>query len=146
MNRSDASAIFGSANIEKLRYFKINGGDVDFGDHAHIGGEPRGSAIIVWSIDGRVAVKGVLFSDNFREPQTATIKIRFRRVSGKYTSWTTRSVSSQGGPMEFWETKLVEKVSPLGDFDQVQIQLSQFLPDTGLGGVSTILAEKKYNR
>jgi hypothetical protein len=39
MNEDDARKIFGSdANIEKLRPFKMNGGEVDFGDDLHLGG------------------------------------------------------------------------------------------------------------
>ena len=146
MNRADANEIFGSANIEKLRFFKISAGDVDFGDHIHIAGTPQGSAIIVWSIDGRVAVKGLLFSDNFRDPQTATIKIRFRRTTGGFTAWTNRSVASQGGPMTPFYIKLVEKVSPVGTFDQVQVRLVQTIPDTGLGPTTATLEDKTYNR
>jgi len=146
MDRNDANMMFGSANVEKVESFKISGGDVDFGDHLHLGGSPQGNAIIVWSIDGRAAVRGVLFSDNFKDPQTATIEIRFRRTNGQLTNVTRRSVTSQGGPMNSFYTKLVEKVSPRGQFDLVEIRLKRFLPDTGLGPVSTTLVTQAFRR
>jgi hypothetical protein len=146
MDKNDANVMFGSANVEKVKSFKIDGGEVDFGDHLHIGGSPQGNAIVVWSIDGRAAVRGVLFSDNFRDPQTATVEIRFRRANGQFTNWTRSSVSSQGGPMNSFYAKLVEKVSPTGRFDEVQIRLKHTLPDTGLGPVTTILATKTFKR
>ena len=146
MDRNDANVMFGSANVEKVESFKINGGDVDFGDHLHLGGSPHGNAIIVWSIDGRAAVRGVLFSDNFRDPQTATIEIRFRRATGRFTNVTRRSVTSQGGPMNSFYVKLVEKVSPAGQFNEVEIRLKSFLPDTGVGPVSTTLATRTFRR
>lgn len=146
MDRNDANVMFGSANVEKVESFKINGGDVDFGDHLHLGGSPQGNAIIVWSIDGRAAVRGVLFSDNFRDPQTATIEIRFRRATGRFTNVTRRSVTSQGGPMNSFYVKLVEKVSPAGQFNEVEIRLKRFLPDTGGGPVSTTLATRTFRR
>lgn len=146
MNRNDANLIFGTANVEKVKSFKINGGDVDFGDHLHFGGAPQGNAIIVWSIDGRVAVRGILFSDNFQEPQAATIEIRFRRVNGQFTNTTRRSVASQGGPMNSFYTKLVEKVSPLGSFNEVHIRLKRMLADTGARPVAVTVATKVFKR
>jgi hypothetical protein len=145
VDKNDANVMFGSANVEKVEAFKLKGGEVDFGDHLHVGGEPQGNAIVVWSIDGRAAVRGVLFSDNFRDPQTAYIEIRFRRDNGQFTRPTRRSVSSQGGPMNSFYTKLVEKVSPAGRFNEVEIRLKQFL-STDLGPLTTPLIKKTYKR
>lgn len=143
MDRNDANQMFGSANVEKVTEFKINGGAVDFGDELHVLGSPQGNAIVCWSIDGRVAVKGKLFSDNFRNPQTAIIEIKFRHANGQFTNPTTRSLTTQGGVVR---SKLVEKVSPIGNFNEVSIRLKQFLPDTGLGPVTRILATKVFKR
>lgn len=144
MDKSDCDRIFGSANIEKIETFRINGGRVDFGDDLHVAGQPLGDAVVCWSIDGRVAVKGRLFSDSLGEPQTATIEIRFRRDSGALTNPTTRSVNGQGGPL--FNNRVVEKVSPIGSFNEVRIRLKLFLPDTGLGSTSSIVATRTFTR
>jgi len=143
MNRNDCDRIFGSANIEKVEIFMMNGGVVDFGDEPHLAGQPQGDAIICWSIDGRVAVIGKLYSDNFRDPQTATVEIRFRRTNGQVTNLTKRSLSTQGG----WvSSREVEKVSPVGSFKEVRIRLKSFLPDSGLGPVSSVVATRTFTR
>jgi hypothetical protein len=142
MDRNDANQMFGSANVEKLETFRIRAGEVDFGDELHLLGDPQGTAIVCWSIDGRVAVKGRLYSDNLRDPQTATVEIRFRRANGQVTNLTTRSITSQGG----LASRVVEKVSPVGNFNEVRIRLKQFLPDTGLGSASSVVATRTFRR
>lgn len=143
MDRADCDRKFGAANIARVEKFVISGGEVDFGDHAHIAGEPRGDAVICWLNDGRVAVLGKLFSDNFRDPQTATVEIRFRRRSGQVTNTTTRSINSQGGIVAWRD---IEKLSPAGDFQEVRIRLKQFLPDTGIGPGTNLLATRTFKR
>lgn len=145
MDKSDANEIFGSANIENIVYFKLEKDHTDFGDFPHLGGAPIGDAIIVWSIDGRVAIKGVLFCDSLVDPLRARIEIRFRRATGRFTNWTYRSVSRQDSLLSP-ASKLVEKVSPVDTFDQVHIRLYSFNPNTGLGPVDRKLWEGKYNR
>lgn len=142
MDSSDANAIFGSANIEKLKSFKIEGGEVDFGDELHLFGSPQGNAIIVWSIDGRVAVRGRLYSDTgINEGQSAIIEIRFRRTNGTFTNPTVRTLTSQG----LLQKKIIEKVSPMGSFNQVQIKLKKFV-HTDLGPVTVDLKSRTFNR
>jgi hypothetical protein len=144
MNKDDCGRMFGSANVEKVETFKMTGGKVDFGDDPHLGGQPLSDAVVCWSIDGRVAVKGKLYSDNFGDPQTAIVEIRFRRTNGQVTNPTTRSISTGGG----WVgSREVEKVSPIGSFNEVRIRLKLFLPDSGLGRpVSSIVATQTFRR
>ena len=137
------NGIFASANVEKVEAFKVNGGDVDFGDDLHLVGSPQGDAVVCWSIDGRVAVKGKLYSDNSRDHQTARVEIRFRRTNGNVTGTTWRSLTTQGGLVSSRE---VEKVSPEGRFKEVRIRLKAFYPNTGLGPVSRTLATKTIKR
>jgi hypothetical protein len=142
MDHNDANSIFGSANIEKMKSFKMQEGEVDFGDELHLFGSPQGNAIIVWSIDGRVAVRGRLYSDTgFNEAQSAIIEIRFRRTNGTFTKPTKRTLTSQG----LLQKKLVEKVSPIGSFNQVEIKLKKFL-HTPLGFVTVELKKRMFNR
>jgi len=143
MDRSDCIERFGANNISRVQTFRINAGEVDFGDLGHALGAPQGNAVICWLTNGRVAVMGKLFSDNFGDPQTATIEIRFRRSGGQVTNLTTRSLTSQGGPVSWRD---IERVSPAGDFREVRIRLKQFLPDTGLGPVSSVLATRTFRR
>jgi hypothetical protein len=142
MNRNDASLIFGSANIEKLRSFKIDGGDVDFGDELHLLGSPQGNAIVVWSTDGRVAVKGKLYSDNFGAQQEAIVEIQFRRTDGRLTRPFRRSVVSQG----LLSSMVVEKVSPTGSFNEAIVRLIKFQVDTGLTPVAVPVTERTFRR
>jgi hypothetical protein len=135
--------MFGSANVEKVEQFKMNFGKVDFGDHPHLGGQAQGDAIICWSIDGRAAVKGVLFSDNFQDSQKVTIEIRFRRETGQVTNLTKRSVRTNGGVVGVRD---VEKVSPSGSMNEVRIRLKLFIADTGLGPVNSIVTTQTFRR
>lgn len=138
----DCDRMFGSADVEKVRKFNLNRNLVDFGDELHLGGVPQGHAVICWSIDGRVAVKGKLYSDNFHHPQTATVRIRFRRISGTWTNWTTRTLNTNGG----WvSNREIEKVSPVGQFNKVRIRLKYFT-HTGLGFTSAYVANVYYDR
>lgn len=143
-DRAVCDRMFGSANVEKVQSFNMNKNDVDFGDEPHFGGTPHGNAVICWSIDGRVAVKGKLYSDNFRDPQTATVEIRFRRTSGAVTGTTWRELLTQGG----WvSNREVEKVSPVGSFKEVRIRLWKSLPSNGLvQNSSVIVGTRTFNR
>ena len=147
MDRNDANQMFGSANVESVIQFKLpsdsSPGTVDFGDEPHLAGQPVGTAIICWALDGRVAVKGKLYSDNLRDPQTATVEIRFRRTNGRATNPTTRRLNTQGG----WvSSKEVEKVSPFGSFNEVRIRLFRFLPDAPAGPVREMVASTIFKR
>jgi hypothetical protein len=142
MDENEANAIFGAANIDKLTKFKMDGGKVDFGDQVHLAGSPQGTAIVVWSIDGRVAVKGVLFSDNFRSPQTATVEIRFKRSDGHIPTPTTRNKTTQGAPVGF---KTVYKASPAGRYNEVRVRLSN-TQNTALGTTTNVLKTRTFRR
>jgi hypothetical protein len=142
MNKDDVDRMFGSANVEKVESFKIDGGYVDFGDDWHVGGSPQGDAVVGWSIDGRVAVKGKLYSDNLLSPQKATVRIRFRRANGQVTNNTTRTITTHGG----WVgSREIEKVSPAGNFNEVRIKLEASL-ETGLGTINKVVATRTFRR
>jgi hypothetical protein len=143
MDINDCNQKFGATNIAKVETFKINTGSVDFGDHAHLLGEPFGDAVICWLIDGRVAVMGKLFSDDFLNPQTATVEIRFRRRNGRVTNLTKRSLTTQGG---FVSWRDIEKISPTGDFIEVRIRLWRFVPDSGGRPFNRVVATKTFKR
>ena len=116
---------------------------MDFGDDLHLFTLPQGDAVVCWSIDGRVAVKGKLYSDNSGEPQVATGEIRFRRTNGNVTETTRYDLASQGGPVSSEE---VEKVSPVGSFKEVRIRLKVFYPDNDLGPLAKTLATRTFKR
>jgi hypothetical protein len=124
----DCNSIFASQNVTKADTFSVDGGKADFGDQLHIGGVPVGTAVICWSIDGRVAVKGRLYADNLClplrpcTPVTTQVKISFQRTNGLFTKTTRRSVVSQGMVAD----REVTKKSPSGSFDRVRIQLFTF--------------------
>jgi hypothetical protein len=139
---ADCDRMFASANVQRVQSFAMEEGETDFGDDLHLFGAPLGRAVICWSIDGRAAVKGKLYSDEFREPHQAIVEIRFRRTNGQPTNITTRSVSTQGG---FVGSREVEKVSPVGRFNEVRIQLKSFR-DTALGPVTSTLATRTFTR
>ncbi len=142
MDSVDCDHIFGAANIESVETFRIDGGKADFGDEPHVAGVPQGTAVVCWLTNGGVAVLGKLYSDNFRDPQTATVAIRFRRTNGTLTGPTRRSVTSQS----FWvASRSVEVVSPPGRFDQVRIRLS-FDQPTALGPSGGIVGNRTFVR
>ena len=142
MNSNDCDQKFGAINVERVETFKINGIKVDFGDILHVGGAPQGDAVVCWLTDGRVAVIGRLFSDNFREPQTAIVEIRFRHTNGGFTNPAKRTLSTQGGLVT---SKYVEKVSAAGNFDQVRIVLKVW-QHTALGTTTTTLGTRTFTR
>lgn len=120
--------MFTPSTVQKAQTFVINRDGADFGDHPHLFGAPQGQAVVCWSTNGRIGVKGVLFADDFREPVEAIVRIRFRRSTGAWTGVTTQRVSGNGGVVAF---RPVTVVSPRGQFDRVQIRLQKF-QDTAL--------------
>lgn len=122
-DRPTCDVMFGSANVSKIEQFAIEAGRADFGDEFHLFGAPQGKAVICWSLDGRAAVKGRLYADDFRGPVEAIVEIRFQRRNGRVTNITRRSVLTNGVILGNRE---VEKVSPSGDFNRVRIQLFTF--------------------
>jgi len=141
-DRNDCDRMFGSANVDKVKTFKMNTNNVDFGDLPHFAHAPGGDAVICWDINGRVGVRGTLFSDNFNESQTATVWIRFKRTSGSWTNWTTRSLITNGG----WAgNRQIEKFSPVGRFNRVQIRLKLYT-QTDLGKVNAFVKTEDFTR
>ena len=137
----DCYVVFAAANVAKVTPVKIEAGGADFGDHPHLAGAPQGNAVICWSTDGRVAVKGNVFADDFRGPVTATVQIRFRRSNGSTANFSTSAVTQGGFPG--WALAYV--ASPPGDFRQVRIRLFT-TTSSGLGVATTRVASKNFNR
>jgi hypothetical protein len=136
--------------VDRTDRFYIEAGKVDFGDHLHLNGVPRGDAVICWSGDGRVAMKGVVFSDPgifFPDNQYATARIWFFddnaglwRSQGSFSTALSNSLQSRtvGG--------LDGVVSPAGNFTRVRIRLS-LTTEGGLGGLSTsIITTRTFDR
>lgn len=142
MTSIDCDHIFGATKVEKVDAFRIDGGEVDFGDELHLAGVPQGEAVVCWRTNGRVTVLGKLFSDNFRDTQVASIEFRFRRTNGQ-TATARARVASQS----FWvASKSIEASSPSGRFNQVRIRLFKF-QHTDLGDTPRVrVAERTFNR
>jgi hypothetical protein len=142
MDSVDCDLIFGARNIEKVETFKISGGNADFGDEPHVGGVPQGTAVVCWLTDGRVAILGKLYSDNFRDLQSATIWLRFRRSNGALTGPRRRSVNSHG----YWvASRSVEVVSPDGTFTEAIVRLSYYQV-TALGPTGAVVGNRNFAR
>lgn len=120
MDRGDCERLFAAANVQRVVQFSIDRQGADFGDELHLGGAPLGKAVICWSIDGRIAVRGRLYAHD-RDFAEASIRISFRRTNGQFTNPTTNSVLTQGGL--FPANRIVERVSPVGRFNRVRLQL-----------------------
>ena len=138
----DCYVVFAAANVARVAPVRIDAGAADFGDLLHLGGAPQGNAVICWSTDGRVAVKGLVFADNFRGPVSATVRIRFRRSNGAWTSDFVTSANTQG---LFPAWTLAYVVSPPGDFRRVRIRLYTTTA-SGLGVATTRVFSKDYFR
>lgn len=141
-DHGDCYIVFAAANVAKVASVKISAGKADFGDHAHLGGSPQGNAVICWSTDGRVAVKGNVFADDLRDPVTATVRIRFRRSNGSWTTDFVRSAVTQGF---FPGSTLAYVVSPSGNFGRTRVRLYT-TTSSGLGVATRRVASKNYYR
>jgi hypothetical protein len=141
-DRNTCNDIFAFANVTSVDAFAIDGGAADFGDELHLFGAPHGTAVVCWAIDGRAAVQGRVYADDSHEAVEAIVKIRFQRTNGNVTNITTRTVQGHGG---FPANKEVKKVSPVGNFNRVRIQLFTFR-STALGPVTRLVATKTLNR
>lgn len=123
-SRSTCNEMFASANVDRVEMFSMNTDEVSLGDHPHLLGTPLGSAVVCWSNDGRVAVRGVLFKDDIHDEDGDVLAvratIRLRRADGRWTDWT-RFTLGDGWP----SNKDVLLVSPRGQFDEVRILLRE---------------------
>lgn len=115
--------MFAQSNIARVQEISINTDGADFGDFPHLFGAPLGKAIICWASDGRVAVRGTLFADDFREPIQAILKVRFQATDGTWTPFARGDVIGQGGLVAF---QRFVHTSPRGRFNRVQIRLETF--------------------
>lgn len=115
--------MFAQSNIARVQEISINTNNADFGDFPHLFGAPVGKAIICWASDGRVAVRGTLFADDFREPIQAILKVRFQATDGTWTPFARGDVIGAGGLVAF---QRFVHTSPRGRFNRAQIQLQTF--------------------
>jgi hypothetical protein len=126
--------------LQRTDHIKIDTGKVDFADNAHLFGSPVGTAVICWSNDGRVGMKGRVFSDPgtfYPDNQYATARIWFFdinaglwRYQGAFSTALSNSLqSTRPGGLDGLR-------SPAGAFSAVRIQLS-VTTEGGLGGLST---------
>lgn len=144
MDKGDCDRLFAAANVQRTDQFSLNRDGADFGDELHLGGAPLGTAVVCWSIDGRAAVRGRLYAHG-RDATEAIVEIRFRRTNGRFTNITRRSVSTQGGLFPAGLT--VEKVSPVGNFNRVRVQLFVFrAPALAVPARRVLVATQNFNR
>jgi hypothetical protein len=65
-DRGECDRAFGAANVVDHDLMQKDTGDAgkaDFGDHAHLFGAPQGTAVVCWSDDGAVLLRGRVFND-----------------------------------------------------------------------------------
>src|SRR4051812_19054287 len=141
-DQAACNEIFGIANVTPTEQFAIEGGAADFGDDPHWFGTPLGKAVACWATDGRVAIRGKLFADDFHEPVEAIAKIRFQRVNGTVSGTTTSTVQGAGG---FPASVQITRISPPGNFNRARIQLFTFT-NSALGPATRLVATKTLHR
>jgi hypothetical protein len=126
--------------LQRTDAIKIDTGKVDFGDNAHLFGSPVGDAVICWSTDGRVGMKGRVFSDPgviFPDSQYATARISFFDINaGLWRNQGSFSTALSNGLRSTLPGGVDGLRSPAGIFSAVRIQLS-VTTEGGLGGLST---------
>ena len=128
------------ATLQRTDSIKIDTGKVDLGDHAHLFGSPAGDAVICWSNDGRVGMKGIVFSDpGFFNPdnQYVTARVWFFDINaGLWRNQGSFSTALSNGLRSTLPGGVDGLRSPAGIFSAVRIQLS-VTTEGGLGGLST---------
>jgi hypothetical protein len=97
-DRAHCDFLFGAANVFRADTFKMNAGRVDFGDGIHAAGWPGGTAVICWSNDGRVAVRGYVYADSIGENVMAIARISFSN-NGHLRGTSPHSVSASLPPV-----------------------------------------------
>ena len=137
LDRAYCNGLFGGANIDSIDTFRIDAGKVDFGEDPHLAGQPRGTAVVCWSIDGRMALAGKVYADLIRENVMAIVRIRFRR-NGTWSADITELVFGN-----FAASNSVRFVTDVGNrVDRVRVRL--FIGDTN--GQSRLLRERSFSR
>jgi hypothetical protein len=86
------------ADVDQFNIDTGGSGDVDFGDDAHIGGVPQGTAVVCWGSGGSsVSLTGKLFWDSFN-PGCADADVAIVRRNGTIGSFQEYSeICSNGG-------------------------------------------------
>lgn len=122
-NKGDCNYLFGAANVAKWEQFRILSSPADFGDDPHLLGNPQGTAIVCWCKDGRVAIKGRLFSDGGNDEASTQAKFRFFRTNGSYTNFPLSTGSNNGV-----QSKLFYFVTDAGSYKKIRIRLYDTTP------------------
>ena len=86
------------ADVDQFKVDTGGSGDVDFGDDAHLGGVPQGTAVVCWGSGGSsVSLTGKLFWDSF-DPGCADADVTVFRNDGVGVSFQDYSeICSNGG-------------------------------------------------
>jgi hypothetical protein len=110
------------ADIDRFKVDTGGSGDVDFGDDAHLGGVPQGTAVVCWANGGSaVSLTGKLFWDSF-DPGCADVDVSVIRRNGNVASFQEYSeICSNGG----LKSRVVESsmFSNASDLSRVRIRL-----------------------
>lgn len=116
-DRGHCNWLFGAANVAGVDTVRVDGGAVDFGDGFHLGGWPQDNAVVCWSVDGRVALAGRVYADNWRENISVYAKVSFYRggVEGSVKTYGTTGKEGASAP--------VNRVSGAGNHSRVRIRL-----------------------
>lgn len=110
-----------SSAVNGFNIFKADTEKADFGDELHLFGHPAGDAVICWFSSGRVGVEGKVFADSITgEPLVALAEIRFQRTNGQVTAVRNFGI---GTNISWVASRLVQTVSPPGNFNRVRLRL-----------------------
>jgi hypothetical protein len=84
-DRGTCNGIYGAQNVDVAAQFTIEtgtAGNFDFGDDLHLFGEPRGTAVVCSTHDGRVRLIGKGFPDNGVTLVNPQVRVQFMGNNG----------------------------------------------------------------
>jgi hypothetical protein len=84
-DRGTCNSIYGAQNVDVAAQFTIETGttgNFDFGDDLHLFGEPRGTAVVCSTHDGRVRLIGKGFPDNGVTLVNPQVRVQFMGNNG----------------------------------------------------------------
>src|SRR5688572_27224241 len=79
------NSIYGAQNVDVVQQFTIEtgtAGNFDFGDDLHLFGEPRGTAVVCSTNDGRARLIGKGFPDNGVTLVNPQVRVQFMGNNG----------------------------------------------------------------
>jgi hypothetical protein len=110
------------ADVDQFKVDTGGSGDVDFGDDAHLGGVPQGTAVVCWGSGGSsVSLQGKLFWDSF-DPGCADAEVTvFNRDNVGVSFQDYAGICSNGG----LRSKIIEHsmFSNAADLSRIRIRL-----------------------